>query len=79
MSRTILITPNKFIAGAGKLDSDYRYLRRSVSPVFYLAAGKTMDVRNGGARYVAPSGSVTLQDGQYNGTFAGGGSIGVTV
>ena len=79
MPTTISIKPNRFIASAGKLDSNFRYIRRSSTPTFYLAAGKTMDVSNGGTRYVSPSGASTTQDGSYAGSFLGGGSIGAAV
>lgn len=79
MPTTISIQPNRFIASAGKLDSNFRYIRRSLLPTFYLAAGKTMDVSNGGTRYVSPSGTNTVQDGSYNGGFTGGGAIGAAV
>lgn len=78
MAQTILIQPNRFIASAGKLDSNFRYIRRSPSPDFYLAAGRTMDVSNGGARYVSPTGS-SQSDGSYNGGFAGTGGVGVKI
>lgn len=78
MATTIYISPNRFIASAGKLDSTVRYLRRSPTPDFYLAAGRTMDVSNGGARYVAPDGS-SQSDNSYNGSFTGSGGVGVKV
>ena len=78
MATTIYISPNRFIASAGKLDSTVRYLRRSPTPDFYLAAGRTMDVSNGGARYVAPDGS-SQSDSSYNGSFTGSGGVGVKV
>jgi hypothetical protein len=78
MAQTILIQPNRFIASSGKLDSNFRYLRRSYSPDFFLAAGRTMDVSNGGARYVAPSGA-SQSDGSYNGGFGGSGGVGVKI
>ena len=79
MTVTIQIKPDRFIASGGKLDSNFRYLRRSASPSFYLSSGRTMDVSGGGARYVSPSGGVTLQDGSYSGSFIGGGSTGVRI
>lgn len=79
MTTTIYIAPNRFIASAGKLDSNFRYIRRSSLPTFYLAAGRTMDVANGGARYVSPSGANSIADGAYNGGFTGGGYTGATV
>lgn len=78
MATTILITPSRFIASSGKLDSSVRYLRRSPAPDFFLAAGRTMDVSNGGARYVAPDGT-SQSDGSYNGGFTGSGGVGVKV
>ena len=40
MTTTIQIKPDRFIASGGKLDSNFRYLRRSASPSFYLSMGK---------------------------------------
>jgi hypothetical protein len=79
MSITIQIKPDRFIASSGKLDSNFRYVRRSSSPLFFLAKGRTMDVSGGGARYVSPSKATSMQDSSYTGAFLGGGSTGVAI
>lgn len=78
MTQTLYITPTRFVASAGKLDSDFRYIRRSSTPNYYFSKGKTMDVSGGGQKYVGPDGS-SYSDGTYNGSFSGSGNIGVKV
>lgn len=39
------ITPTRFVASEGKLDSNFRYIFQSnVSPLFVFPIGKTMDL-----------------------------------
>lgn len=77
MAQTLKITPSRFIASAGKLDSANRYIRK-VSSGYDLKfiVGQNMDVKNGGLRYVDPAGT-NVDDGSYNGTFSGVASVGI--
>lgn len=66
----------RFILGYGKFDSDLKMLRKagaSASP-FDISLGRTIDIKNGGSRTVLADGTTT-SDTNYNGTFAGSGSI----
>lgn len=53
-NRTLLITPNLFIASKGKLDSRNRYIRRSATGPYWVYYGRTMNSENGGGRWVYP-------------------------
>ena len=79
MAQTLLITPSRFIASAGKLDSDLRYIRKNtVTPDLKFVLGKNMDVSGGGLRYVDPNGN-NRDDGVYNGNFVGTAGVGIKV
>lgn len=70
-NKTLYISPNQMIASRGKLDTAYRYIRsKATSPDFRLIRGATADVSGGGLRMVTPAGTV-INDGVYNGSFAG--------
>ena len=69
MAVTLSITPTRFIASAGKLDSQRRYIRKvSSGEDLRFVVGQNMDVSGGGLRYVKPDGT-NLDDGTYNGSF----------
>lgn len=69
MAVTLSITPTRFIASAGKLDSQRRYIRKvSSGEDLRFVVGQNMDVSGGGLRYVKPDGT-NLDDGVYNGSF----------
>lgn len=53
-SQTLLISPTKFIASKGKLNSSNRYVQRSINGPYWLYPGKTMNSENGGGRWVYP-------------------------
>lgn len=45
MTTNLLITPDRFIASAGKLDSDFKYIYRvSAGIEFVFPVGKTIDL-----------------------------------
>lgn len=71
MAITLSITPTRFIASAGKLDSQRRYIRKVPNGEdLRFVVGQNMDVSGGGLRYVKPDGT-NLDDNVYNGTFTG--------
>lgn len=76
MAVTISITPTRFIASGGKLDSTKRYIRKSSTPDFRFVIGQNMDVSGGGLRYVYPDGT-NVDDSTYDGSFSGVASVGV--
>jgi len=79
MAVTLSITPSRFIASAGKLDSQRRYIRKELlTPDLKFVMGQNMDVAGGGLRYVNPNGT-NLDDGVYNGSFTGSAGVGVKV
>jgi|TARA_R110000823_G_scaffold1292_1_gene4994 hypothetical protein len=79
MAVTLSITPARFIASAGKLDSQRRYIRKNVSaPNLKFVNGQNMDVAGGGLRYVNPDGN-NVNDGVYNGSFSGTAGVGIKV
>ena len=52
-------TATSFTAGAGRLNTDYKYLRRaSGTPDFYFIKGKTADTERGYMKVIAPNGYV---------------------
>lgn len=53
-NRTLLITPDLFIASKGKLDSRNRYVKRSATGPYWVYYGRTMNSENGGGRWVYP-------------------------
>jgi len=56
---TLKITSTNFTAGAGRLDTDKKYIRREdTNPDFYFSKAKTADVQRGKLKVVAPSGEV---------------------
>lgn len=76
---TLSITPGRFIASRGKLDSIRNYLRRApTNPMFWFSKGKTADVANGSFRVVTADGTFITRAG-YNGTFQGVPGIGVEI
>lgn len=77
MAISIKITPSRFIASGGKLDSTNRYIRKvSSSQDLRFVVTQNMDVRGGGLRYVNPSGT-NVDDSSYSGSFSG--SAGVNI
>lgn len=77
--KTLLITPTQMIASRGKLNTSYRYIRSvAANPDFRLIRGPVADVRGGGLRIVTPAGTV-IDDGVYNGSFAGTPSKGCSI
>lgn len=79
MAVTLSITPTRFIASAGKLDSQRRYIRKdTTAPDLKFVNGRNMDVAGGGLRYVNPNGT-NIDDGVYNGSFTGQAGVGVKV
>lgn len=75
------LTPDRLIAGQGKLDTNERHMRVALggeSPI-WIPGGGLVDVAGGAFRTVTPKGTVLDQPG-YNGSFApGAASIQVTV
>ena len=79
MAVTLSITPARFIASAGKLDSQRRYIRKdTTTPDLKFVNGQNMDVEGGGLRYVDPDGT-NVDDSVYTGTFTGTAGVGVKV
>lgn len=79
MAITLSITPTRFIASAGKLDSQKRYMRKNATaPDLKFVTGRNMDVAGGGLRYVDPNGT-NQDDGVYNGSFSGSAGVGIKV
>ena len=79
MAVTLSITPTRFIASAGKLDSQRRYIRKdTLLPDLKFVNGQNMDVAGGGLRYVDPDGT-NVDDGVYSGSFTGAAGVGVKV
>jgi len=77
MAITLKITPSRFIASAGKLDSVNRYMRKVATGYdVKFIIGQNMDVKGGGLRYVRPDGT-NIDDGSYSGTFSGVSSVGI--
>ncbi len=59
-NRTLFISPDRFIASKGKLDSRNRYVQRSDTGPYWVYYGRTMNTDNGGGRWVYP----VLSNGQ---------------
>jgi len=79
MAETLYITPSRFKASEGKLDSVSRYIRKVGSGQdLYFILGQNMDVKGGGLRYVRPDGT-NVDDSSYNGTFSGTTGVGIKV
>ena len=79
MPYSLQIQPTRFIASNGKLDSQRRYIRKVSSGIdVVFVQSVNMDVRNGGLRYVTPSGS-NVDDGIYNGSFSGSAGVNLKV
>lgn len=56
---TLKITPTNFTAGAGRLNTNKKYIRREdTNPDFYFSKAKTADVQRGKLKVIAPSGEV---------------------
>lgn len=75
----ISITPTLFNAGFNKLSTDYRYVRKSSTPDLYVTNNKTADVSNGGLKIVLPDGTTAFKSNNYNGSFSGSTSVGVSI
>lgn len=73
MTTTLSITPTRFIASAGKLDSNFRYLYRVASGVqFVFPVGKTIDLPVRGIVYeLNGTKQVTGTDSSFVSTFLG--------
>lgn len=79
MAYTLRVTPSRFIASGGKLDSVNRYIRKvSSGQDLKFVLGQNMDVRGGGLRYVDPDG-VNVNDSTYTGTFSGVSTVGIKI
>ncbi len=78
MAIAISITPTSFNASQGKLQSSSRYIRRSVTPNYFMIGSRNMDVSNGALRYISANGVLT-DTGGYNGGFTSIISIGIKV
>lgn len=76
MATTLSITPTRFIASSGKLDSTKRYIRKSSTPDFNFVIGPNMDVSGGGLHYEYPDGTV-IADSTYDGNFSGVDAVGI--
>lgn len=77
MAYTIYITPTSFIVSSGKLTSARRYMRKvAASPDLKFVVAPNMHVKNGGLRYVNPSGGNT-DDSSYNGSFSAVASVNI--
>lgn len=69
-STAISIQPTSFKAGFGKLDSNYRYIKKNTtSPNIYLTSYRTGDVAGGGIKITSPNGTVAFTDASYTGSF----------
>lgn len=75
-NKTLEITPTRFIASRGKLDSSGRYLYRSYNPQYWLQYGQLLDCQNGGVRAIAPGGAAIDFNG-YDGGFYNGQQVGI--
>ena len=62
----LFITPERFIASGGKLDSATRYVKRSPTGPYFLFPGRTMDAANAGGRWANIDGTY-LEEGGYVG------------
>lgn len=78
--KTLHITPERFIASKGKLDTEKNYIRRVATgtPNLWFSKGKTADVANGSFRIVTANGT-TITRTPYSGAFAGEPGIGVEI
>lgn len=64
----LYITPQRFIASGGKLDSATRYVKRSPYGPWFVFPTRTMDCSNGGGRWARVDGSYYDENG-YDGTW----------
>lgn len=79
MAQTLYIAPSRFIASAGKLDSNYRYIRQVTSGFdLKFVVQQNMDVSGGGMRYVDGDGN-NVDDSAYNGSYTGVAGVGIKV
>lgn len=79
MAQTLYITPSRFIASAGKLDSNTRYIRKVASGFdLKFIVQQNMDVSGGGLRYIDGDGNA-VDDSDYNGTYTGAAGVGIKV
>lgn len=75
----LYITPTRFIASGGKLDSATRYVKRSPGGPWFVFPTRTMDCANGGGRWARTDGSYYDENG-YVGTWtAETGPVGITI
>ena len=78
-STSISASGSNFTAGFGKLNSSFRYHRKtSSSPDFFVTAGATADVNTGAIKVVMPDGTTTT-DAAYAGSFTGTTSTGIKI
>ena len=78
-STSISASGSNFTAGFGKLNSSFRYHRKtSSSPDFYVTAGATADVNTGAIKIVMPDGTTTT-DTAYAGSFTGTTATGIKI
>lgn len=78
-STSISASGSNFTAGFGKLNSSFRYHRKtSSSPDFFVTAGATADVNTGAIKIVMPDGTTTT-DTAYAGSFTGTTSTGIKI
>ena len=78
-STSISASGSSFTAGFGKLNSSFRYHRKtSSSPDFYVTAGATADVNTGAIKIVMPDGTTTT-DTAYAGSFTGTTATGIKI
>jgi hypothetical protein len=77
MAQTLKITPTRFIASGGKLDSNTRYMRKAAgTPDLKFIVSQNMDVSGGGLRYINGDGTA-VDDSSYDGNFTGIASVGI--
>lgn len=78
-TKILQIEPNRFVASRGKLDSNNRYLRQTLTQDpqnLYLSQGKTIDTNNGSFRVITADG-VVIERPPYGGNFSAQPGIGV--
>lgn len=75
---SIRMLPDRFTAGFGKLDTNYRYIRETDTPDLYLSVGRSADVDGGGWKTSSPDGA-SVTTASYSGGFVGAPGRGVKV
>lgn len=66
-TKTLEITPTRFIASRGKLDSQNRYVHRSSTGPYFMFYGPTMNCDNGGGQWAQVDGNGNVSYVQENG------------